>query len=319
MLTRNERMEKLNKAGFDTSKYYTINVNESIPAGSKIHIVVDKDGNYVPEIVKEVKNDPIYNEIIADGYVRNTKLFRRFVMGQMFSHLNYVSYDGKYSGYNDCINRMYSYEYTIKMMTEEVRVLSKLEARDKESFNERSNFFTKAVVICILEDYLVKLKEQVNAMPDKNCKGVPYKRISGRNIFVEDLDKKLYANIRGHIFRVRYAKNYSEIYRALEAFMRDHIKLHFDTPKSKVWMDTYKGEGAYYTMKNLVMFHNCEIEVDEFIGHKVKVSGKNAMRLLEEKLDEYSGEGWRMFALMKKVIADNGINTATYIKEICNK
>lgn len=319
MLTRNERMEKINKAGFDTSKYYTINVNESIPAGSKIHIVVDKDGNYVPEIVKETKNDPIYNQIIEDGYVRNTKLFRRFVMAQMFSNLNYVSYDGQYRGYNDCIKHMYGYEYTLKMMTEEVRVLSKLEARDKDSFVERSNFFTKDVVITVLEDYIAKLKEYVDALPDRHCKGVPYKRIKGVNIFNEDLDKKLYSIIRTSVFRIRHAKNYTEIYRALEAFMRNHVKLPFETAKSKVWIDTYKGEGAYYTLKNLIMFHGCEVVADEFMGYKAKLSGMNAMRLLDEKLYEYKGEGWRLFAFMKKVIEDNGINTATYIAEICNK
>ena len=53
MLTKKERMEKLNDAGIDTSKYFTINVNENIPAGAKIHIVVDKEGNYIPEVVSE--------------------------------------------------------------------------------------------------------------------------------------------------------------------------------------------------------------------------------------------------------------------------
>ena len=332
MLNKKERMEKLNNAGVNTGKYFTLDVNESIPAGSKIHIVVDKDGNYVPEVVKEDNDmkpteglrkfldetyDEIFNNIIEDGYVRNTKLHRRFVMAQMFHMLNYVSYDGKYKGYNDCLNRMYGYEYTLKMMTEEVRVLSKLELRDKDSFAERSHFFTKEVVMAVLEDYLEKLKVYVEALPNKNCKGIPYKRIKGKNIFNADIDKKVYAPVRNYIFRIRYAKNYSEIYRELEAFMRNHIKLSYDTAKSKVWIDAYKGEGAFYTLKNLVMFHNCVI----MNGYKnCEVFTQVAsMQELNRKLDEYKGEGWRMFALMKKVIADNGINTKTYISEICNE
>jgi hypothetical protein len=43
------------------------------------------------------------------------------------------------------------------------------------------------------------------------------------------------------------------------------------------------------------------------------------MNFLKSKLTEYQGEGWRMFALMKKVIEDNNINTATHISEVCNK
>lgn len=330
MLTKKERMEKLQNAGVNTNKYFTLDVNEAIPAGAKIHIVVDKDGNYVPEVVKEENDmkpteglrkfldetyDKIFNNIIEDGYVRNTKLHRRFVMAKMFQMLNYVSYDGRYKGYNDCIKKMYGYEYTLTMMTEEVRVLSKLEVRDKESFTERSHFFTKEVVIKVLEDYLEKFKTYVITLPDRNCKGLPYKRVKGKNIFNADLDKKLYAPVRNYIFKIKYAKNYTEIYRVLEAFMKNHIKLAFDTPKSKEWIDAYKGNGAFYTLKNLIMFHNCGIKVGKFDP----IYDVRAVEFLNRKINEYNGEGWRMFALMKKVIEDNGINTATYIGEICNE
>lgn len=332
MLSKKERMEKLQNAGVNTNKYFTLDVNEAIPAGAKIHIVVDKDGNYVPEVVKEdndniavklvrefldgVKDD-MYEKIMSDGYVKNTRLHRRFVMAQMFAALNYVSHDGKYRGYNDCLKHMYGYEYTLKMMTEEIRVISKLEVRDSESFAERSKFFNKDVVISVLEDYLIKLKEYVNTLPDRNCKGIPYKRIKGINIFKEDLDKKLYFVVKSYISRVKYAKNYTEIYRALESFMRNHVKLPYDTNKSKVWIDTYKGEGSFYTLKNLIMFHDCVI-MDGYKNCEA-LTQKASMHELNRKLDEYKGEGWRMFALMKKVIEDNGINTATYIEEICDK
>ena len=314
MLTKKERMEMLNKAGHNTNKYFTLNVNEAIPAGAKIHIVVDDNGNYVPEIVNETNSD-IFNMIIEDGYVKNTKLHRRFVMAQMFHMLNYVSWDGQYRGYNDCLKRSYGYEYTLEMMTEEIRVLSKLEVRDVDSFNERSHFFNKDVVIAVMEDYLEKLKNQINAMPNRNCKGIPYKRIKGKDIFNADLDKKIYAPVRNEIYKLQYAKNYAEIYGVLGRFMKNHIKLSFDTPKSKVWIDAYKGAGAYYTLKNLVMFHNCGIKVDKF----EVLYGVSAVAFLNRRLEEYKGEGWRMFALMKKVISDNGFNFAERMSEIYNQ
>lgn len=313
MLTKKERMEKLNNAGINTNKYFTLNVNEAIPVGAKIHIVVDKDGNYVPEIVNET-NDNIFNMIIEDGYVKNTKLHRRFVMAQMFHMLNYVSWCGQYKGYNDCLKRSYGYDYTLQMMTEEIRVLSKLEVRDIDSFNERSHFFNKGVVVAVMEDYLEKLQKYINAMPDRNCKGIPYKRIKGKDVFNTDLDKKIYAPIRSEICKFKYAKNYSEIYGILGRFMKNHIKLPFETPKSKVWIDAYKGAGAYYTLKNLVMFHDCCIKVDKFEF----LNGVSAVAFLNRKLDEYHGEGWRMFALMKKVIADNGFDFKARMEEIYN-
>lgn len=310
MLNKKERMEKLNDAGIDTGKYFTLDVNENIPAGAKIHVIIDDSGNPVIK-AENVNNDAIFNKIIADGYVRNTKLHRRWVMAQMFHMLNYVSYDKKYKGYNDCLKKMYGYDYTLKMMTEEVRVLSNLEVRDKESFEERSHFFTKEVVIAVLEDYVEKLKAYAESLPDKNCKGIQYKKIKGVNIFNDDLDKKLYAPVRGYIFRIKYAKNYTEIHRTLEAFMRNMIKLPYDTAKSKVWVDAYKGEGAFYTLKNLIMFHDCVITY----GHEV-FTQKASMQELNSKLNEYKGEGWRMFALMKKVIEDNNFDFDARMSEI---
>ena len=91
MLSKQERIEKLNNAGINTSKYFTVDLDN----GTKIHLIIDENGNCT-----QVK-DPIVEQIIDDGYVRNTKLHRRFVMAQMFQMLNYVSYDGKYKGYND--------------------------------------------------------------------------------------------------------------------------------------------------------------------------------------------------------------------------
>ena len=312
MLTKNERMEKLNAAGINTSKYFTVDLDN----GTKIHLIIDENGN--PVRVDNVDNDPIMNQIIEDGYVRNTKLHRRFVMAQMFQALNYVSYNKKDSGYNACLRNRYGYIYTLTMMLEEIRVLSKLEARDKETFEERVHFFDKNVVMAVMEDYLEKLKEYVDKLPIHKCKGVLYKRVKGTNIFVADFDKKLYAPVRHYIYRVKIAKNYTEIYRILSEFMskRNFINLPYDTPKSKVWLDAYKGSGAFYTLKNLVMFHNCGISTEPY-GHMVK--GIDAVNLLNYKLDEYKGEGWRMFALMKKVINDNGINTKTHIAEVCNK
>ena len=231
----------------------------------------------------------------------------------MFHMLDYVSYDGKESGYNACLRNHFDYKYTLDMMIEEVRVLSKLEKRDRESFMERSHFFTKEVVVAVLNDYVEKLKQYVDTIPDKNCKGIPYKRIKGMDIFNADLEKKLYKPVRERIQRVQRTNNYEQMYKELNTFMGFFfIKLPYNTPKSKAWIDAYKGEGAYYTLKNLIMFHDCAIYAGKYgrfdYRKETKLVGIDAVNHLKAKLDEYKGEGWRMFALMKKVIDDNDFN-----------
>lgn len=316
MLNKYERMEKLNGAGINTGKYFTLDLPDGIPAGGKIHVVIDENGVAVPMVLNENTNDAIVNQIIADGYVKNTKLHRRFVMAQMFQMLNYVSYNGRSKGYNDYLRERYDYNYTLKMMLEEVRVLSKLEARDKETFEERAHFFDRATIATVLEDYIDELKNYVDKLPIHKCKGVPYKKVKGANIFVADFDKKLYYPVRSFASQIRCAKDYNKIYYVLSNFMRTMVKLPYNTRKSPAWIDAYKGEGAFYTLKNLVMFHDCGIITEP---HRYVVKDATAVAYLNTKLDEYKGEGWRMFALMKKVIVDNNFDFKKRMEEIYNK
>jgi hypothetical protein len=302
MLNKNERMNKLNAMGVNTSKYFTVDIGN----GTKIHLIIDENGNPVKV------EDTIANQIIEDGYVRNTKLHRRFVMAQMFQGLNYKSWNGEHLGYNEWVKR-HGLGYAFDMMLEEIRVLGKLEEKDKETFTERAHFFTKDVIKWTMQDYVAELKKYIDTLPNKKCKGVPYKRIKSNDIFVVDLQKKVYTPLENDIRRVQYASNYNEIYKIVKNFMRNMVALPYSTDKSKAWIDAYKGEGAFYTLKNLVMFHDCGIEVN---GHMVY--GTAAVNVLNTKLNEYKGEGWRMFALMKKVIADNKFDWAERMAEIYN-
>lgn len=299
MMNRNKRMETLNNAGVDTSKYFTVNLPNGVKPGASISIVINEDGQ--PVIVNGNNNDAITEQIISDGYVRNTKLHRRFIMAQMFHMLNWVSYDGQEYGYNAYLNRMYDYKYTFTMMLEELRVLSKLEERDAESFEERRHFFTKDVITKAVIDYIAKLEEYIDKLPTKKCKGIPYKHVNGKDVFIDDLNKKIYEPLIEYIYGINCAVNYCHMYKQLKSFMSVMIKLPYNTPKSKSWIDAYKGEGAYYTMKNLLMFHNCFVETE----NGIKLYNTKAVSFIDSKLDEYQGEGWRMFALMKKVIKDN--------------
>lgn len=308
-MNKNERMNKLNNAGINTGKYFNIELPNGLKAGSTISVQINENGE--PVIV-----DKIATQIIEDGYVRNTKLHRRFVMAQMFHMLNYVSFDGYESGFDAALRR-YGYDYQFKMMLEEIKVLSKLEVRDYDTFKERAIFFTREVVTKTCEDYVEKLKAHIETLKIYNCKGVPYKKVRGMNIFCEDLDKKIYMPFHVQISKMRTARNYTELYKILSEFNRKMIKISYNTPKCRAWIDAYKGEGAYYTLKNLIMFHHCTIEdVYPTIG----IYGVDAnMEVLKEKLNEYQGEGWRMFAFMKKVIADNNFDFTKAMSKVYNK
>jgi hypothetical protein len=129
------------------------------------------------------------------------------------------------------------------------------------------------------------------------------------------LDKKYYKPLERIIGDMKRANSYEEMRKLLVRFKREMVKLPYETEKSKAWFDAYKGEGAYYTLKNLVMYHDCYI----VSSRGEKLTGCKAVNFLNGKLDEYQDAGWRMFALMKKVIADNNFDFKARMEEIYNK
>jgi len=308
MNNRENRMNILEANGVDTSKYFTVKIPEGVKAGSTMTICFNVNGEPVVN-----NNDTIINEIIADGYVKNSKLHRRFVMAQMFKALNYsnrYTFEHGFAGYV----RDKGYKYSINMMIEEVRVLSKLEERDEETFNERSSFFTGDVVVAILEHYMESLEKYIDGLKTYKCKGVPYKKIKNKNIFVDDLSKNIYRPMYNIIRLIKLSTltcnklSYKYIYSKLLDFKKIMIHLPHNTEISPVFMDTYKGEGAYYTLKNMVMFHGCKIYDD--------YEGTAAVKELNEKLVEYKGCGWKMMGLLRKTIEDNNFDWKERLAEI---
>lgn len=311
MSKKNERMETMKRSGIEVGKYFSLNLPDGLKPGSSVTLIVNEHG--LPEFVDEFKKHEL--EIFANGYVKNTKLHRRWVMAQMFRMLNYK---GKYyeNGFDACLRNNYPYKYQFKMMLEEIRVLSILEKTDREAFEERVGFFNKDVVLATCHDYVDKLDNYINTIQVKKCKGVPYKRIAGKDVFCEDIYRKVISPRSRMIWRIKNSKDYSELHRNLRHFVSNMINLPEKTEKCKEWKDAFKGAGSYYTLKNMILFHNCYV-VDPWTGQFM--NRNNSLLWIDSKREEYQGEYWRLFALLKKVISDNNFDFDKRMREIYKK
>lgn len=290
-MKKNERMEILKNNGVDTSKYFTLLVNETIPAGTKINISIDNFVNATPNVYSSIAN-----QIVEDGYVKNTKLHRRFVAAHYMRMLE------SSEGWHGYLNSHYGYMYQFDMMFEEVRVLSKLEKKDKETFDERRQFFTFEVINRVLDDYIRAVKKHINSLKVKKCHGRPYVSISGfGGVFVDEIDRRVLNPIETAARLCRNNKTYGNLYDSLMVFKRVMIKLPYETRKSKNWVDAFQGEGAFYTLKNLIMFHDVELYYDGRFYDKY-----NAMEILNNLAGRY--EGYQMNALLKETIKMNDFN-----------
>lgn len=269
MKTLQERIALLEQAGVNTSKYEL-----------KLEGIVLKSDQ------KEIES------IVGKKQVNNKKLFRRWIAAQTFKMLNYND------GWDAYLRNNYDYMYQFKMMLEEFRVLNKLEMTDKEEFNERSKFFNKTVSVATCEHYMKQLRKYID--DHKDNKG--YIKLSQYgNIDVNDVNKTFADKLDSTIDDMKYVDTYAELYALLKKFMRKMNKLPHDTPKCPLWKDAFKGNGAYYTLKNLILFHGVVLRY---------CNDKNTSL---DHLENYAkilnnGNLWRLHMLLKDTIELNNFD-----------
>lgn len=301
-----ERIEALKKAGVDVSELFAMQSADGLE-----FIASKRDG--VISILEE--DDPIFQAIIIQGTIPNRQLFRRWVMAQMF-RIIYITTNthGAYKpiGVSEVIRNM-GYEYQWKMLNNELYAQHKMmQNGDVDNFRDRNRWFNKRVVLDMAKDYIEKLKKRFEKLKLRKCKGVPYKRINGQNIFVDDFDKKVIKPLLFAVHKIQHAENTYELWHSVQEFNKRRIKIHWGTPQNAAWLDAYKGAGAFFTMQNMIRFHNCVI-----IDDNGKTLSKNAsLAFLNKKAKLYENrEGWRLIGMLKKMLDDNNIDVVAKMKE----
>lgn len=294
--TAQERIEALRKAGVNVDHLFAM-----IGANGGDCVASNKNGRLV--ILED--NDPIFNYITDQGTVPVNRLYRRWVMGQMFHMMSYVPYGERQPvGVTQMIHNL-GYEYQWKMLMNELYAQMKMERKDAESFADRNRWFHAGVVEAMAEDYIEQLKKRINALPVKRCKRIPYKHIGNKDIFVDDINNKVIHPVRTAIWSITHAKNATQLYNAAKKFNNMRHKLASETPQCKEWVDAYKGAGAFYTMQNLIRFHNCVI----FDDWGKRLDKNKSLAFVSAKAEMYKdGQGWCLLGVLKKMLDDNNIN-----------
>ena len=349
MRTNNAEMRtmKLAQAGVDTSKFFNLSMN--IPFGAEVKILVNNEemvipaqnptvegfvlggrkvemcnGDLVDSLTGEVvmmgaHHDSIAQNIINDGYVKNSKLFRRWITAHTFKMLNYTAWrNPNRTGWEACMKDCYSYAYQFEQMADELHTLAKLQREDPEYFEERTKFFNGDVAVALLEDYLYRLKKYVKKQMRENPKayrGQAYVKLAKYgNVLVKDLDVKVYAPIQNGINDLKCVVKSGSGYTLIERTFRDFMsklynKLPYETPKCAVWKDAFKGAGAYYTLQNLIRFHG----INTLGGCRGKYEcEEHLVNLLN---GEYRNEVWRFHQLLVDTIKYNNFDLKKSIAE----
>lgn len=238
-------------------------------------------------------NDPIFNSIMNGGTIPDPNLYRRWVMAQTFHMLA--------SGNWTQSLRCRGYEYSWKMMIDELRTQCKLSSKDRENFEMRRIWLSHNVAIAMCQDYFRKLTEYIDALKTRKCQGEPYKRIKGCDYYVADIDDKIFAPLRIAMRAVVKAQSVFSLHLAMVEFNNRRISIKWETPTCSEWVDAYKGCGAYYTLQNLIRFHGLKLHTEDSLEDL-------AMKFR-------NGEGYKLLGLLKDELERNNIDVNRKIAE----
>lgn len=310
------RLEALKAAGVDVSKYFPLGDDKLIKIENGAAVPVDMDDTTI---------DAVGKQIVEGGYVSNWKLFRRWVMSQMFHMLRDMDKNGR--TFNEVLQHK-GYEYQWRMLENELYAQMKMcNHKDYDNLKARNLWFNGYVACDMAKDYISKLRKYVDDnliykkdKKDKDgkevktykhtCKGNPYVRLQNKDVFVSDLEKKVYAPLRELAQKMYDSNTYNEVYDAVHEFNKNRKHLSWDTKQSDAFINAYKGSGSYYTMRNLIMFHGAR-----FWKNGRKMSETNSLKELESKAKIYDEEGWRMLGVLKQLIIENDIDIQGKINE----
>ena len=227
------RKDALKAANINMNQFFSITFNEGLKPGTKLTVsLTDPDSGEVIEQDLSSDLNKLYNdvsdEITNNGYVNNSKLFRRWVMAQMFRMMEYDNYKTGKSGFTACLNEQFPYDYQFTMMYDELKVLDKLYRTDKEEFEKRSVFFNKDVVVATCNDYVDKLLKYIDSVKVLHCQGKPYKRLFCQNIYIEDIKGELITPVMNCIETLKcgnYKKSFSVFFKYYKLFMLSLIHI----------------------------------------------------------------------------------------------
>lgn len=309
------RLEALKAAGVDVSKYFPLGDDQLIKIENGAAVPVDMDDATI---------DAVGKKIVEGGYVNNWKLFRRWVMSQMFHMLRDMEKNDK--SFNEVLQHK-GYEYQWRMLENELYAQVKMsEHGDLDNVGSRNRWFNGDVASDMATDYISKLRSYVdnnliwNVKKDKDgnekktykhtCKGNPYVRLQNKDVFVSDLEKKVYTPLREIANEMAAVPTYKQLYEAVHKFNKTRKHLAWNTKQSDAFISAYKGSGAYYTMRNLIMFHGAR-----FLKGGRKMSETNSLKELESKAKSYDEQGWRMLGVLKQLIKESGIDIQGKINE----
>ena len=280
------RLQALRDAGVDVSGLF------SLRGAANEDLLVRTHADGTSEVVAD--DDPIFNAILKGKTIPERRLFRRWIMAQMFRALS------TREGYNGMVNN-FNYGYAFQMLSEEMNAQRKMRDKDPENYKMRNRWFNTRLVVTMFEHYkkkLIWLRNHADSRYDAD-RDECMLNIERRYYTVDEINDIL-TKIDKLIQQVQYHP--ATVVGAIKSFI-NMMPAKDITPASE-WKNAYKGAGAYFTLRNMILFHGCSIHTKD--GQAL--DEKDSLKLLDKIANNHTSEGWKLLTLLLKELDLNGID-----------
>lgn len=247
----------LQNAGIDTDGYLSLRIHPSmLPAESELIVQIRdrKSGELFTLNLNDDdnrllgRNSRFYGQIMADGHVFNPYIHRRFIAVQFRELVKRHGIDGV----RDAVARQYDWKYAIEQVKKECHKLANLARHDRAGFEERSMFFSLSAIVSILSDYVQEVHRTIDASVSRAGHGSAevyvcnYGRIDRNNI------RPMKYRFTRLLTEAAACITYAQLDKLLEKF--DFLELDRRLRLPDSFVTPFINAGAYYTLKNAIMF-----------------------------------------------------------------
>lgn len=266
--------------------------------------------------------DAIEQSIIQDGYIPNNNIWRRWIMAQMLRH--YQDPNTGADTFNKYFIKDKPYSYQWKVLINELKAIKRM-SPDSPERKMRLQFFNPTLCLQMLYDY----NGLIDQIPEKHYgsywKGKYGKGKYGRwsNVCTTMNKPQAIAYVSSQIrcladyyIGVNRSTSSAAISTAINVATTFLSKMPVKCrtmPKSKAWINAFKGNGAYYTMDNMIKFHNCHFSS---VNANDKDATQQSLAELHKQVYECNGEFYKLFGCMKEFIDYNDYSLETLANEL---
>lgn len=260
--------------------------------------------------------DVLIKKIEDSGFIDVNGIVRRWIPSQC---LNMVY---SKNGFHESL-KLRGYAYSWKVILNELEKQAKMYAgKDIEGYADRNRWYNAETVYKMAWHYVTLLEIATKKMKIHLHKERQYIKLrcdlnNGLGVHIDELPA-LFIKLNQAVAKIKGTKNPKTLYEAAKAFYEMIHKICWE-PKdvSPVFINAYKAAGAYYTMKDLIMFEGCKIKVDSDGSTVIKkyryrtqapskfVEQEESLAELEKKATDVVNSG----------VANNGYIMLGFLKE----